>query len=475
MSYLRLAHAFELKNKKERRVYRLLEIFPGFLTWLTFILMFFGAVFFPMATSFFLISFTIFWFLRTVYLMVHLRSGFLQMRKNQKTDWRAKLSSLKLPNPALPQIKSWQEIIHLVIIPSYGEPYEVIKEVVGGISNSGYPTEKIAVVLAMEQRDGELQKQREVIAEKIKSEYQDRFLQFLVSFHPGNIPGEIAGKGSNEHYAGKKALAEIIDAKNIPYENVIVSCFDADTVVSAGYFDRLAFAYLTCEKPLRSSFQPVPLFLNNIWESPSISKIFAFSTSFWQLIQQSRPEILVTFSSQSIGLKPLVEVGFWQENVVSEDSRIFYQCLLHFDGDWQTVPLYFPVNMDANVAQNFWQTSKNIYKQQKRWAYGAENIPYLLFGFMKNKNIPKRIKWRFGFNIIEGFHSWNTHSVIILCLGWILLWLGGKEFGFSILSFNLPQILGSLMRLSMYGIFISMYMTIALLPPPPKEKISKIN
>jgi len=67
----------------------------------------------------------------------------------------------------------------------------------------------------------------------------------------------------------------------------------------------------------------VPVFNNNIWQAPCISRVVATSGTFWQMIQQQRPERLSTFSSQSLSFKTLVEVDFWPVNMVSEDSRIF--------------------------------------------------------------------------------------------------------------------------------------------------------
>ena len=70
-------------------------------------------------------------------------------------------------------------------------------------------------------------------------------------------------------------------------------------------------------------------------------------------MQESRPEQLVSFSSHSMSLKALVEVGFWETDIVSEDSRIFFQCLSHYKGDWRAEPLLYPVYMDAVIGENF--------------------------------------------------------------------------------------------------------------------------
>ena len=54
-----------------------------------------------------------------------------------------------------------------------------------------------------------------------------------------------------------------------------------------------------------------------------MARVVSFSSTFWLTMQQERPERQVTFSSHSMSFKTLVEVAFWQSNIVSEDSRIF--------------------------------------------------------------------------------------------------------------------------------------------------------
>ena len=267
----------------------------------------------------------------------------------------------------------------------------------------------------------------------------------------------------------KKAKKVIIDRLGIPYENIIFSSFDADTVVFPKYFSCLTFHYLTSKNPNRRSFQPIPLFINNIWQAPFFSRLFSFSSTFWNTMNQASPDNLVTFSSHSMSFKTLVEVGFKQTNVVSDDSRIFWQCFLKYNGDYRVQPLYYPVSMDAVVAKGYFQTMKNVYKQQRRWAYGAGEVPYLLFGFLKNKKIPLLKKIRYGFVTIEGYWSWATSSFILFFIGWLPLVLGGHEFTQTLFSYNLPWVLRNMMTLAMVGLVVSAYFSIVLLPPKPPE------
>ncbi len=187
------------------------------------------------------------------------------------------------------------------------------------------------------------------------------------------------------------------------------------------------------------------------------------------MIQQERPERLATFSSHAVSFKTLYEIGYWQKNMVSEDSRIFWSAFAAFNGDYGVTPISYPVSMDANLAHTFWQTCKNIYKQQRRWSWGAENIPYLLLATVKNKNIPRMKKIKLVAIQLESFWSLATHPLLIFLLGWLPLALGGHDFNSTVLSYNLPIITRNLMNLAMFGLILSAVISFTLLPPPPKN------
>jgi len=510
MNYLQIGKALDLKNPKERKIYRIFEISPGLLSWATL----FGGIFLswkaPFLIACFIIAFVIFWFFRTIYYAFHLRAGFQKMKEHEKINWLEKLKHMRFRQcsprnyefitnirnrnkfseiPIIKQlpIASWRDIYHLVLLPNYKEPFEIIKEGLESLIATDYPKDRMIVVLSFEERAGP---ERKKVAEKIKKEFEKKFFKLLITFHPANLPGEIPGHGSNDAWAAKEAKEKIIDRLNpvrdskgkekrqkeqisnrvkIPYENIIVSSFDVDTRVFPKYFSCLTWHYLTCKNPTRTSFQPIPLYINNIWQAPVISRVFSFSATFWQTICQERPEKMLTFSSHAMSFKALVDVGFKQKNVISDDSRVFWQCFFKYDGDYRVLPIFYPVSMDANVAKTFWKTLINIYKQQKRWAYGVGDIPYFLFGFLKNKKIPLRKKLSRAFELIEGHWSWATASILIFSLGWLPLILGGSIFSHSLIAYNLPKIAGKIMTLAMVGLIGSIYFSILLLPPKPPE------
>lgn len=452
--YIKAGTALDFSGR-DKFIYRLLEIFPGALAWATLLGMFIASYFAPVWAAVFIIIFDLYWFIKTVYLSFHLRANFKRMRENLNIDWKERLQRVK-----------HEHIWQLVILPMSKEPNDVVRDTISALAQSDWPKEKMILVLSYEEKYKE---NGEKVSSIAKDEFESFFPNFLVVMHPQGLEGEIPGKGSNESWAGKFIKENFIDPRGISYENIIVSSFDTDTRVYPKYFEVLTWYFLTASNPEKSSYQPIPVYNNNIWQSPALSRVVATSGTFWQMMQQERPERLTTFSSHSMSFKTLAEIGFWQKNIVSEDSRIFWNAFLFYDGDYRSVPLSYPVSLDANLAPTFWGTLKNVYKQQRRWAWGVENFPYVAFGFLKNKKISLRKKTYYLFNMIEGFWSWSTNAIMIFALGWLPIILGGREFNRLVLAYNLPQITRFIMTLAMAGLVTSAIISMKLLPPRPKE------
>lgn len=454
--YLHVGRAPELRGL-DRVIYRFFEMLPGLLSLSTLVLFVILSFVRPVWAAYLTIIFSIYWLFKTFYLSMHLRYNFRRMRHNMALDWNVRIK--ELPNAARAG-----EILHLIIFPFYDEGYAVIAESVQALLKAQWDPKRISVVLAVEERAGEAQR---AVAERLRSEVGGRFHSFLVSVHPDGLPGEIRGKGSNISYAAERARIEILDKEHLSYDDVLVSAFDVDTVVFPHYFGCLTWNFLTAKDPRRSSFQPVPLYNNNIWQAPMLSRVMAYSGSFWQMIQQERPEKLATFSSHAVPFSALHEAGYWQKNVVSEDSRIFWNLFVRNDGNYQVIPLAYPVSMDANVAPTLFGTVRNIYKQHRRWTYGAENIAYILFAFIHNPRIPFVKKFRAGAVQIEGFWSLATHPLILFAIGWLPLIVGGRGFTATVLSYNLPLIARGFLTAAMFGLVVSAVISMYLIPERP--------
>lgn len=448
-----------IKQKRKKFIWRIFEILPGFLSWATIILSITLSFLKPVWVAIFIICFDIYWFIKAIYLAINLLSSYKQLKLNIKQNW---IEIVK-------KNKDWDQYYHLVVLPTYQEGLEVIEPTFAALEKSNYPNDKIIVVFAGEERDRDRAMNN---ARIIKNKYGHIFRDFIITMHPDNIVGEIAGKGSNETWAVKQ-VKKIIDQQGIPYEKIILSVLDIDTCVHPEYFGILTHKFMTVENPHQVSYQPVPMFFNNIWDSPILMRLVAMNTTFWMMMEQSKPEKLVTFSSHSMSFKTLAEIGFWDTDVVSEDAHIFWQCFMHYDGEYRVEPLLIPVYMDTVLADTYKQSIINQYKQQRRWAYGAEDVSYIFLNFINNKKISLCKKIKFGFWSLEGYHSWATNAIIIFLLGWLPLLLGGDQFTKTLLAQSLPVVTQILMSIAMLGMIISATVNIIIMPDRPDGKKGK--
>lgn len=433
--------------------YRFYEMVPALTAWSTLLALVAASWLLPGAVVVFIVLYDLYWLLKVVYLFTHLIVSFRELRKNLGVAWTERLRD--------EYGGRWEDIHHLVIYPFYRESAEVVRASLSALADSSYPRERVLVVLASEARGGA---EDAAVAEAARAEFEGRFGGFLVATHPADIPGELPGKGSNETWAAREAVRTLVDARGIPHERVLVSVFDIDTRVPEGYLGILTYRFLGAPRPLRTSYQPTPVFSNNFSGVPVFARLIGLSATFWQLMQQGRPEQLVTFSSHSMPLSALIAVGFWDTTIVSEDSRIFFQCLVHYKGDWRSEPLIYPVYMDAVEGTGFWDSLKNLYKQQRRWAWGVENFPYLVHAFKTHRDIPRRVRRFWFWRTFDGFYSWATSSFVIFLFGVFPNVVGGDAFRTTVLSYNLPRITGWLINLSSLGIITSAFLSLFIIP-----------
>jgi hypothetical protein len=500
------------QDPAKRKVQRRLEVIPGILTWGTIIGMPLLSFLVPAWMAVFIILFDIYWIYRTIFISTYSVIAYRNLKNGKKIDWWERCQNLKrLPEyvreieaecqqlknnisifsqsgrQARKRIKflkkeikglqsmlknqekiiDWEKLIHVVLLPTAGEPADVIEPAIQSVADSHFPNEKIIILLATEEREEEGHRTAKV--EYLKNKFKGQFKDFLVTTHIV-AAGEMKCKASNATFAAKKFQA-YLDEKGINYQDVIFSNFDCDSVCHPQYFSALTFSYAIDPKRLQRSYQPIPMYHNNLWDTNAFVRVIVTSSSFWHMYQSTRKE-MVTFSSHSEPFDTLVKVDFWPVNMISEDSIIYWKCFTYYHGDYQVTPIYLPISLDAVLAPSYWRTIKNQYKQKRRWAYGVENFPIIMRAIWPDGKINIFRKLRIAFEMLEGHHSWATAPLILALLGWLPLILGGTRFNESVLAHNLPFVTRYLMTLAMFGLIISVFMSVLLLPPRP-EKYSK--
>src|SRR3989339_967381 len=219
--YFHVAHARDLKVF-DRLFYRALEMVPALISWSTIVIIIGLSIYRPTVAAYLIIAFDLYWLLKTFYLSMHQRYNWRRLKHNMQVDWREMIGTLK-----------YEHIHHLVILPFYKEPEEMVEAAIQSIAASTYDKSHIILALAAEERAGE---KAVSIAHRMKEKYASQFGHITVAIHPEHVVGEIKGKGPNITFAAEEIKKNYIDPEHIPYEDIIVSAFDIDTVILPQYF-----------------------------------------------------------------------------------------------------------------------------------------------------------------------------------------------------------------------------------------------
>ncbi len=339
------------KIPNERSVQRTLEIIPGVLTWATLLGMLFLSMLVPVWMAIFIIVFDIYWIFRTIFIAYYSVAGYKKLKEGKKIDWWERCQNISNPENFIKlieekvgrykeslkeknilrwrerkiikreiknheeylkevkdlekikdQIMDWREIIHVVMLPTAGEPAEVIEPAIQAIADSNFPNEQFIILLATEEREPEERRMKKV--NHLKDKFQGVFRDFIVTTHEV-AAGEMKCKASNAAYAARK-LEKYLDERNVDYKKVIFSNFDCDTVAHPEYFAALTYEYIVDPKRLQRSYQPLPMYHNNLWDTNAFVRVIVTGSSFWHIFQSTRQEGMVTFSSHSEPFDTLV-------------------------------------------------------------------------------------------------------------------------------------------------------------------------
>lgn len=446
---------------KEEKIKRILEIIPGFLSWFIILFLIIFFIFKPLSAIVIIIIYLLYWVARLLYSSILLVMAHHRMHSKKNNDW---LSMCKAVNSDL----KFENIIHVVLYTIYKEPDGLITDSLNFLKDTDYPADKIIVVLAGEERAPGAYEKLKAISDKFKK----YFLDIVITIHPQDIAGEIRAKGANATYAAKQ-VKTYLEEKGYELKNIIISCFDADTCPDEKYFSCLTYNFLVNPKRYHTSFQPLPIYSNNIYTAPAFARVIETGSTFWQFIEGMRYEKFITFSSHSMSFKTLVEVDYWPVDLISDDSLIFWKCFLKFKGDYKTYPLDIPVYMDIAVGKNLFDTVKVQYKQKRRWAWGVENFIFLAQHFLKEKEIPFIIKFRKLYQILDGHVSWATWAIIISFITPSILFLGKIVLKNSLALFNLSYINTVVFHSLSFILLLCIIISFEFMPPRP-ERISRL-
>lgn len=482
--------SLEIPLGKRTKQYRFFEILPGLLSYGAIILLIVLSFLNTVLASAYLLLIVLTALVRAVGIAYHTIKGNKELKRACAVNWHARLMELGDAEASYKKLKDKNykeyefsnhkenllaiatnpkkypkpdEIINAVIITAYTEPFDVIEPTIKALTKVTYDKKNLLIFFAYEERGGEA---IEATVKKLKSLYGDQFMDFVLSKHPKDLPNEVVGKGGNITYAGHR-LKEYCDRNKIAYDKVIVTTLDCDNRPHPKYFDAVAYEYIVNENRNNMSYQPVSLFINNIWDVPAPMRILATGNSFWNIISSVRPHTLRNFASHSQPLKALVGMNFWSVRTIVEDGHQYWRSYFYFKGNYTVQPILVPIYQDAVLSGTLKKTLKDQFKQLRRWSYGASDIAYVAMNiFTKDRDVPLMPALGRFIRLLDGHVTLACISFLVAFGGWVPLIVNPRA-SMLIAAQQLPDAISKIQQVAMLGIIVTIVISFQIIPKRP--------
>jgi len=345
----------------------------------------------------------LYWLGRTTYTVACVRRSLHELRRTQQIDWWKRCVAAEVPAGS----PRPEEIIHCALIPTYTERYEVLEGTVAALVAQHYPDHlRVCAIITRVTDTGGWEN-----VARLREAYGHRFRAFIHIKDP-LLPGIVVGKSAAMAYAGP-VLRQHCDELGFDPECTLVTDLDSDFRLHPEYFAYITYQFCTLRDRLTSVWQPVPVFLNNLWRVPAAIRVMATATTQWQMFLHQNPHRLVMFSSYTMSMRLCTEVGYWDDDVIPEDSRFFWKSFFTYGSKLRVRPAFLPVFGDAPRARDYAATHLSQYNQIKRWAWGVTDIPYVSKRMLQHPEIPLRLRAQRYRQLIFNHLTWTTLPLLL--------------------------------------------------------------
>ena len=482
----------EIPLGKRKPAYRFFEMLPAILSYGALVLLIVLSLVSPLLAAIYLMLVIVTLLVKAVGIAYHTIGGRNNLEKAQKIDWKERLADFENPAASYElRLKSRSQafgmqnhidnlrlaaadpnafpkpsaLYNVVIVAAYNESYEIIQPTIQSLIETTYDKKHLVIAFAYEERGGD---GIHATAMRLKKEFGSQFVDFVLVKHPRDLPNEVVGKGGNITFAGKH-MKQWLDEKGIEYKNVLVTTLDCDNHPHAVYFDYATYEFVVHEDRKHLSFQPISLFLNNIWDVPALMRVVATGNSFWNIISSMRPHSLRNFASHSQPMEALVEMNFWSTRTIVEDGHQYWRSYFYFNGNYDVIPLFVPIYQDAVLDSTYVKTLKAQFIQLRRWAYGVSDIPYVATRILTRKrNVPLFAGLSRLLRLIDGHLTLASVSILVAIGGWVPLFINNQAYH-DVVAHQLPDMISTIQRIALVGLFITVFLSFKMLPPRPER------
>lgn len=445
----------EFVLKHENGFERFLEILPGAMTWIALTSPIWLSFTLPYAVAYLILIADVYWLLNA------LKIGALIIIGYKKMDWARQQNWLNLLKKDYPD--NWDNYYQIILLPTYKEALYILKPTFNAIINSDFPKQKIFLAVGFEERDDP--KKIEETKAFLKT-IEKKIGAVFITTHPYGLEGEVPGQGSNKNWMVKHLVSSLKE-KKIKTEDVFVTTLDADFCIHPQFLAGALHKYLSTpiEERDKRTFTGVFLYHNNYWQTPTPMRLMATGTSFWQMAELVGSDKYINYSSMSLSLKGLLDIGLWIPDKVNDDSGFYWKAYYHFNGDYKVIPHFLPISADAVQDATLLKTFQNQYLQIKRWAYGVEHIPFIVRKYFTQDiefwDKTDRVLFK-----IWGDLKWGFLAIFVT-FGSLFIPLVNPNFKASVLSVNLPIISSWILSAAFLGLFATIYVHEKTAPKRP--------
>jgi hypothetical protein len=389
---------------------RTLDGIPGCLAWIAIFFSIASAIAFPNMVLLLAALLGFYSTLRFLFAGIANVRGLRLIRQWQTVDWYARYQE-----DAGPESLAWDAVHHIVIIPNYKEPVEILQKTLDRLAIQYEADRRITIMLAMEAaEEGCVEK-----AKHLQAQYQGRFAHIYFSVHPRGLPGEMQCKSANQAWACRWAKRKLVEEKGYNTDHILVTTMDADTLWHENHF--FALTYLFATNPERSlRFWQGPIrYHSNIWEiNPLLRIVNAYSSAF-ELAYLAAPWwIPMPMSSYSLSLRLLDSSGYWDGDVIADEWHMFIKAYFARDGQVMLERVFLPFSGTATTGDTLWAAIKNRYSQTLRHAWGSKEVGYIVAKMLEHPEIEFHTSFKLLFRV--------AHDILLAGAGWVILTVGAQ-------------------------------------------------
>jgi hypothetical protein len=331
----------------------------------------------------------------------------LSIAVNASINFARMQAQSNVPLRCLPAARK-RKFKHIVVIPCYVDPLEVLYDCVGTLLMQG-DVDSLVVVVAFEAKTPLLEDK----IHSVKTSFGPLFKHLLVSVHTLDKSREIAGACSNKNYGVRSGYKYLVEEGLLKSHAVTVTTCDSDSQFHPNHFAALENAYNNenpyFNAPPRMCVWQPPLFYNwDLDQRPFFVRVTGIMRSFMMLGGQ----IAFDLNPMSIFSYPLelgLKAGFINPRYGVDDiiAKVRWMCATNEQVPVLLLPV--PAISGPTIGTSFTMEVKEWSRQIRRWIVGSSETFHYFLIHWRGRPMFAGLWWFFMF--------FMYYAVLLCCAG----------------------------------------------------------